>query len=1037
MDRSRSNFRLSQSLLPRAGAVALATVAMLAAPVTLDAQRASNTTMRAAAAVDSSLFGGLRYRHVGPFRGGRVTTVAGVTSQPHTFYHGSTGGGVWKTTDAGATWHNISDGYFETASMGAIRVAESNPNIIYAGTGSDGLRSNVSTGRGVYKSTDAGATWQFIGLRDVGQIGAVEIDPRNPDIAYVAAIGNAFRSNPERGVYRTKDGGATWERVLYVSDSTGAIDVEINPANPNELYATMWRGERKPWTIISGALEGGVYKSTDGGTTWRKLAAGLPSGLFGKADLAVSKADPNRVYVLIEAPGDTGGVYRSDDRGETWTQTSHQNGLTNRPFYYLNIDADPTNADRIFVGAEGFWVSTDGGKTFRTQDTPHGDNHDLWINPNNPKIWVQGNDGGANVTLDDGKTWSTQFNQPTAELYQVNVDDQFPYRLYGAQQDNNSTLIIPSLPLGAARPEAWMQQWRYGAGCETGPLMPSPNNPNIVYGSCKGQFGRVNLETGQEKNYWVGGQYLYGWNPKDMKLRFQRTAPVEIAPWDARIVYHGSQFLHRTIDEGVTWETISPDLTANDPRGWEVSGKPITIDATGEEYYSTLYAITASPRERGLIWTGANDGPIHVTRDEGKTWTNVTPKGLPSGGRVQTIEVSPHRDGSAYVAVLRYQLGDFAPYIYKTTDYGKSWTKIVEGIPGDSPTRVVREDPVRPGLLYAGTEFGLFVSFDDGAHWQSFQRNLPVTPVTDMKLHRGDLVLSTQGRGFWIMDDLSPLRQLGDNVTAGPAFLFTPSPAYRMRYPSTRGDQDPEYPPPGALIDYYVSPSATGEVRLDILDAKGAVLRTFRAGAPGAAGGANVVRRPGMGNVPGAEPAPSFRRVGGSAPFAVQAGSNRFIWDLTLAGAGGRGRGPTVAPGQYQVRLSVGDWTATRPLELRLDPRLVADGVTQADLEEQLALALKLNETMAEARQLVERVTAAQEQAAAGSTRATNLAALQAKLVTRPVRYSTPMLVDQINYLNGMINGADQKVGRDAISRLDELRGELATLTAEFERIMR
>ncbi|HEU4628931.1 MAG TPA: hypothetical protein VFS08_04275 [Gemmatimonadaceae bacterium] len=1020
-----------------------ATVAALVLPPgPAGAQRAAATTVRTAARVDTSLFGGLRYRFVGPFRGGRVTAVAGVVSEPRTFYMGSTGGGVWKTTDAGQTWHNISDGYFDVASIGAVRVAPSNPSILYVGTGTDGIRSNVSTGRGVYKSTDAGRTWQFVGLRDVGQIGAVEIDPRNPDVAFVAAVGNAFKPNPERGVYRTRDGGRTWQRVLYVSDSTGAVDVEFNPANPDELYATMWRGERKPWTVISGALEGGVYKSTDGGSTWRKLTQGLPTGLFGKADLAVSKADPNRVYALIEAPGDTGGVYRSDDRGETWTQTSHQNGLTNRPFYYLNIDADPSDADHIFVGAEGFWVSTDGGKTFRSMRTPHGDNHDLWINPEHPEIWIQSNDGGANVTLDGGRTWSTQFNQPTAEIYQVYVDSQFPYRLYGAQQDNNSTLIIPSLPLTASRPEEWMQQWRYGAGCETGPVMPNPSDPNIVYGSCKGQFGRVNLTTGQEKNYWVGGQYLYGWNPHEMKLRFQRTAPVEVAPWDAHVIYHGSQYLHRTTDEGVTWETISPDLTANDPRGWVASGTPITRDATGEEYYSTLYAITASPRERGVIWTGANDGPIHVTRDEGKTWTNVTPKDLPPGGRVQTIEVSPHRPGSAYVAVLRYLLGDFAPYLYKTTDYGKTWTKIVDGIPGDSPTRVVREDPVRPGLLYAGTEFGMYVSFDDGAHWQPFQRNLPVTPVTDIKVHRGDLVLSTQGRGFWIMDDLSPLRQLGDSVTAGPAFLFTPAPAYRMRYPSTRGDQDPEYPPAGAMIDYYVAPTATGQVQLDILDARGTVLRTFRTGAPGAAGGAATVQRPGMGNVPGAarqgeeeeDEGPRFGR-GGGAPFTANAGTNRFVWDLALAGAGGRGRGPLVVPGRYQVRLTVGGWSATRPLEVRLDPRLTADGVTTADLQEQLDLALQVSAAMREAQQLAQQVRTARQQAPAGSERATQLAALEAKLVTAPIRYSTPMLLDQLNYLYGLVTGADQKVGRDAFTRYEELRRELEARTAEFARI--
>ena len=1018
----RSSVR-SRSALP----LALAGAAVVALAPSAGAQaRGSAAAARPGVVYDSSLYAGLRFRFVGPFRGGRVTTVTGVASQPRTFYMGSSGGGVWKTTDAGQSWSNVSDGYFDVASMGAIRVAPSDPNIIYAGTGSDGIRSNVSTGRGVYRSADAGRTWQFVGLRDAGQIGAVEIHPTDPNTAFVAAIGNAFAPNRERGLYRTRDGGATWQQVLYVSDSTGAVDVEFNPADPSELYATMWRGERKPWTVISGAKEGGVYKSTDGGTTWRKLGNGLPSGLFGKADLAVSRANPNRVYALIEAPGDTGGVYRSDDRGETWTETSHQTGLTNRPFYYLNIDADPTNADRVFVGAEGFWMSIDGGKTFRGMQTPHGDNHDLWINPTDPNIWVQSNDGGANVTLDNGRTWSTQFNQPTAEIYQVYVDSQYPYRLYGAQQDNNSTLIIPSLPLSSSRPEEWMQQWNYGSACETGPVVPNPSDPDIVYGACKGQFGRLSLKTGQEKNYWVGAQYLYGWNPKDMKLRFQRTAPVEVSPWDSRVVYHGSQYLHRTTDEGVTWQTISPDLTANDPRGWVASGTPITRDATGEEYYSTLYSISPSPRERGVIWTGANDGPIHVTRDDGKTWANVTPRGLPSGGRVQTIAVSPHRDGSAYVAVLRYLLGDFSPYIYKTADYGKTWTKIVTGLPDDSPTRVVREDPVRPGLLYAGTEFGLYVSFDDGAHWQPFQHNLPVTPVTDIKLHRGDLVLSTQGRGFWIMDDLSPLRQLGDSVASSRAWLFAPVPAVRTRYPVTMGSDDqPEYPPIGAYLDYYLAPAPAGAVRLDILDSTGTVIRTVN-GVSGGAAAAGAAPGQGMGR--------PFSR-GGAVWNRLETtpGMHRYVWDLTLDGEGGRGRGPTAVPGHYQARLTVGDWSRTQPLEVVLDPRLVADGVTPAALAQQLELTLQVRDAMAEATQALTAVRAAQKQAPAGSAAATRLAALESQLATDPVRYAQPMLIDQLGYLYGLVTGADQQVGRDAIVRYRELRAELDGVQAALK----
>jgi photosystem II stability/assembly factor-like uncharacterized protein len=1003
-------------------------VALALAAGPLGAQGAPAARAGMSAPVDSALFAGLRYRHVGPFRGGRVSTVTGVPGEPRTFYFGSTGGGIWKTTDAGHSWRNVSDGYLATASMGAVRVAPSQPSVIYAATGSDAIRSNVSIGLGVYKSTDAGETWQFIGLPEAGQVGAVEIHPQNPAVAFVAAIGNPFAPNPERGLYRTRDGGATWQRVLYVSDSTGAVDVEFNPEHPDELYATMWRTQRTPWTIISGAREGGVYKSTDGGSTWRKLENGLPRGLFGKADLAVSRADPNRVYVLIEAPRGEGGLYRSDDRGETWTLVNTQASLWTRPFYYINVDADPSNADRVFVGTEYFYVSTDGGRSFRTLDTPHMDNHDLWINPDHPEIWIQANDGGVNVTLDDGRTWSTQYNQPTAEIYQVYVDSQFPYRLYGAQQDN-TTLMLPSLPPTAGRPDNWMQQWDPSAGCETGPVVPHPTNPDVVYGACKGQFSRLSLATGQEKQYWVGGEYLYGANPNELKFRFQRVSPIEVSPHDARTIYHGSQFVHRTTDEGVTWETISPDLTANDPRGHVASGTPITLDVTGEEYWATLYAIEESPLERGVIWAGANDGPIHVTRDGGKTWTNVTPAGLPPGGRVQTIEPSPHRRGSAYVAVLRYLLDDFQPYIYRTDDYGKTWTRLTtgtNGIPADQPTRVVREDPEREGLLYAGTEFGMFVSFDDGAHWQSFQRNLPVTPVTDMKVHRGDLVLSTQGRGFWILDDLTPLHQLSARVASARAHLFTPDTAIRMRHPATIGsEREPEYPRAGAHIDYWLAERPSAPISLDILDDRGTVVRRYRSAAP----------------PPAAEPPgePSMRRPLPPPPapgvLVAERGMHRFTWDFTSdAPNAGRRGGPLVPPGRYTARLTAGGWSATVPVTVVLDPRVAADGVTRADLVEQYELQHKVLAAMQDVTQLIQRVQAARKEAPAGSERATKLAALERLLVTEPVRYSRPMLRDQINYLNGLIGGADQKVGRDAIARFEELRRELdahvATLRA-------
>ncbi|MFW6198377.1 MAG: WD40/YVTN/BNR-like repeat-containing protein, partial [Acidobacteriota bacterium] len=672
-----------------------------------------------AEAVPGELFSGLRYHYVGPSRGGRVTAVAGHPDTPRTFFMGATGGGVWKTTDAGHSWHNVSDGHFATGSIGAIAVAPTDPQLVWVSTGSDGLRSNVIIGKGVYRSTDGGDTWEHKGLEATGNSGAVLIHPEASDTVFVAAIGNPFAPNPERGVYRTTDGGDTWERVLFVSELTGAVDLEFAPDDPETVYATMWRAERKPWTIISGGTEGGVYRSTDGGDTWEQLTDGLPTGPRGKADLAVSAGDPDRVYVLIEAPEDEGGVYRSDDRGETWRQVTDFQPIRNRPFYYTNLDAHPHDPDKIWGQAEGFWYSEDAGETWERRPTPHGDNHDLWINPDDPDVWIQSNDGGANVTLDGGETWSSQHNQPTAELYQVDVDDAFPYRLYAGQQDN-TTISVPSRP-ARSRPGGHEAYWETHGGCETGPIVPKPGDPDIVYANCKGRFGVFNRRTGQERQYYVGFWDLYGRNPKDLPYRFQRVVPVHVSPHDPGRVYHASQYVHVTESDGREWRTISPDLTAFTPETQVVSGEPITRDVTGEEHFATLYVVRESPHEPGVIWAGANDGPIHLSRDGGESWQEVTPPDLGPHGRVQAIEVSPHDPAKAYVTVLRYQLGDFRPHAFRTDDYGEAWTRITtgeDGIPDDHPVRVVREDPEREGLLYAGTEFGMFVSFDDGERWQ-------------------------------------------------------------------------------------------------------------------------------------------------------------------------------------------------------------------------------------------------------------------------------------------------------------------------------
>ena len=754
-------------------------------------------------------FESFQYRTVGPERGGRVTTVTGTPLMPGTFYLGSSGGGVWKSEDYGTTWNNVSDGFFETPSIGAIEVAHNDANLVYVGTGSDGLRSNVISGKGMYKSIDAGKTWEHIGLRKAGQIGAVEIDPTNSNVVWVAAIGNAFKSNEERGIYKTTDGGLNWEKVLYVSDEVGFSDLELLPGNPNVVYAAAWKAERKPWTIISGGSndEGGIYKSVNGGKDWKKLKKGLPKGTIGKIDLAVSPVDSRILYAVIEAPGEEGGLYKSVNQGRSFEQVSDHKGLVNRPFYYTNIEVDPTNSDVVYSNANPILKSVDGGKTWKKMSVPHGDNHDIWINPQNPEELIQSNDGGANVSHNGGRTWSTQFNQPTAELYQVEVDDQYPYWLYAGQQDNYSTIAVPSFPPNAIQSPG--RGWIINTGgCETGPAVPKPGDHNIVYANCKGRFGVFNKQTGIEKSYYVGAANIYGHNPKDLKYRFQRVAPIHVSPHNPNVVYHGSQYLHKTTTEGQAWETISPDLTAFEADKQVISGSPITRDITGEEYYSTLYSIRESKLKEGLIWTGSNDGVVSVTRDGGKTWKNVTPRKLPKGGRVESIEPSQHDVATAYIAVDRHLLGDDRPYFYKTSDYGSSWDLIStesNGIPSDCTARVLREDPVRKGLLYAGTEYGLFISFDDGKTWKGFQQNLPVTPITDLKIFRGDLVLSTMGRGFWILDNITSLRQDAITQLRDAPHLFKPDVTIRYRYPMIRsGGTFPKYPRTRVLIDYYL-----------------------------------------------------------------------------------------------------------------------------------------------------------------------------------------------------------------------------------------
>ena len=990
-----------------------------------------------AQSVPDSLFVTFQYRNVGPTRGGRVTAVCGVASQPGTFYMGATGGGVWQSTDYGVTWQNISDGYFATPSIGDIQVAQQRPDLIYVGTGTDGLRSNLISGKGMYKSTDGGRTWQHIGLEQAGQIGAVEIDPQHPDTVFVAAIGQAFQPNEMRGVFRSYDGGQSWQKVLYLSDIIGAVDIELAPDDPQTVYATMWRAERKPWTIISGGLQaGGIYKSTDGGNTWQRLINGLPQGLIGKIDLGVSPADPDRLYALVEAPAPQGGLYVSYDRGQHFEQVSADRGLVNRPFYYCNVEVNPQNANSLYVMAMRYYHSVDGGKTWKTLRPPHGDNHDMWIHPKDTNLFIEANDGGATITTNGGQTWSSLHNQPTAELYQVEVDDQYPYWLYAGQQDN-TTISLPSLPPYYA-PGGAAAYWMAVGGCETGPAVPKPGDPDIVYANCKGRFGVYNKKTGQEKQYYIGATNIYGHNPKNLVYRFQRVAPIFASRHQPGTVYMGSQYVHKTTDDGVTWEVISPDLTAFEADKQVISGSPITRDITGEEYYSTIYSIQESPLQEGLLWVGANDGPVHVTTDGGRTWTDVTPDPLllPPGGRVDAVAPSPHRKGKAYIAVLRYQLGDWHPYILRTDDYGQSWQLLTNGqngIPADYPVRVVREDPDQEGLLYAGTEYGLFVSLDDGRHWQAFQQNLPVTPVTDIKIHRDDLILSTMGRGFWILDDVGPLRQLAAGWQANRARLFTPAPAYRYRYRATPARAVPAYPASGVIISYYLPQPVTG-LQLLIKDSQGKVVRQLAAVRQRQQG------TPGRG--------PQRPRQALTNRLDATAGLHRFVWDMRYPGpwdadtARAYGNGPLALPGTYTLELQAGEETLTTKAVINADPRVLAAGVTPAMMADQLALQLQVVDMLTRAKKLAyameQKIKPLKEKLAKkpGKKTRARLEALTSdyyRLRTPEGNYMRPQLIDQLQYLYMMLSRADQQPGQDAYKRFEELQELLENLEKSWD----
>lgn len=959
---------------------------------------------------DNDIFKNLKYRNVGPTRGGRVTTVHGVDSERNTFYMGTTGGGVWKTTDSGNNWFNISDGYFKSPSIGAINVYQKDPKIVYIGTGSDGIRSNIIVGKGLYKSSDSGRSWDHIGLEKSGQIGAVEIHPDDPNRVLVAAIGQPFKNNVERGLYETKDGGKTWDKILYISDSIGIVDVEYAPDDPNTIYAASWRVERKPWTIISGSENGGAYKSVDGGKNWDKIDLGIESKYIGKIDFAVSKSAPDRLFVMVEASGGKGGLYKSEDRGKTFKHMNNREELVNRPFYYLNVESNPLNSDILYSSANRFMISRDAGESWRSYSTPHGDNHDIWINSSDTSVWVQSNDGGANITFNSGKTWSTQFNQPTAEIYQVEVDDQFPYWLYGGQQDNYSTVSVPSLPPYGlqAGPNAYITNT---GGCETGPAVPKPGNPNIVYSNCKGRFGVYNKVTGQEKQYYVGASNMYGHNPKNLKYRFQRVSPIHVSPHDPNVIYHASQYLHKTKDEGVTWETISPDLTAFEADKQVVSGSPITRDITGEEFYSTIYSVRESKLREGLIWVGSNDGPVHVTKDGGETWKDVTPDKKLKGGRVDSVEPSPHKEGKAFVTILRYQLGDWKPYIYKTLNYGEDWALITKGIPEDYPVRVIREDTEKEGILFAGTEFGMFMSLDDGNHWHSFQQNLPITPITDIKVHRDDVVLSTMGRSFWIMDNINYLRNL-DNEDVGVLYPVAKTIRYRHR-PSNNNYVS--YPQTTVDFDYKLNSSEVSNITISIYDLEDNLINSYRSSE----GGDEVDNYEMSTN--------EFTYIS-SSKISKKAGINRFNWDMRHRGSWNKNNrfsyrnGPMVKPGKYRVSFNIDERSYSQYFEILPDPRLL--DISSDNYNEQEKLLLEIRDFMSEVRMFESMVESKMEK----KKKNRNLNLVSKELNTQEGTYMRPMLIDQIRYLQAMLSRADQKPGNDAYLRLNELRSQFKIL---------
>lgn len=888
---------------------------------------------------DTTYFSGLEWQNVGPNRGGRSIAVAGSDVRPLEYYFGATGGGLWKTTDGGTTWEPVTDGQIGSASVGALAVCEADPDVVYIGTGEVQLRGNIQRGDGVYRSRDGGETWEHIGLEEARNISRVRVHPRDCNTVFAAAFGHYGEENEERGIYKSTDGGETWRKVLYRDARSGGADLSIHPVDPNLMYATLWEAWRKPWAMSSGGPGSGLFRSTDGGESWTEITNNpgfIPQGmLVGKSGISVSPVDRNRVFAIVEA--DSGGVFRSDDGGETWTRTNVERKLRQRAFYYTRIYADTQDRDRVYVLNVGFFRSDDGGESFDTAiRVPHGDNHDLWIATNDNQRMVQGNDGGGNVSVNGGRTWTEQ-DYPTAQIYRLTITNHDPYFLCGGQQDN-STICVPSNGWGhllAGGVNAAGNTGDYGfaaGGCESGYVAHDPRNEDVYYAGCYGgALERYDHSTGQTRAVNVWPENPMGQSAEDLRERAQWTFPILFDPQDTDVLYTTTQHVWRSRNEGQTWERMSPDLTRAAPETLGASGGPITKDQTGVETYATVFALAPSRLEPDVIWAGSDDGLVHVTRDNGATWSNVTPSGVPDYLKITTVEDSPHREGTAFVVGHRNLLGDQAPYVYRTTDYGRSWTRITAGLPDDEIARSIREDLERPGLLFLGTERGVWVSFDDGLSWQRLQRNLPAVQVSDLAVTEHDLAIATHGRSFWIMPSIAFLRQMTPEVSRQRFHLFQPGPAIRGV------DR-------GVAIDYFLR-TPTDEVTVEFLDADGEVIRSFTGTAE------DTVRREGDGG--------GWGRPAQGRP-SVKAGMNRFTWDLRYPGYtdfpdmilwAARNAGPMAVPGTYTVRVRAGGQTQTQSFEVGLDPRI--EGVTREHLQQRFDLAMQIRDEVSRANEAV------------------------------------------------------------------------------------